>query len=320
MTIPLEFERRDSGDFVVRRSSLARLREHGAGSAVEVMQLRLDKTIQDNGVRQRGVLAPPEFSGTNSRQLFLKRHFHDAALESPDLGDGRKEFEAILRCEAAGIPVVKVIAYGALRNHESIPTGSFLITEEAGGGIAADKLTHCWRADPELRGATQELRHSLIRSVAATASLLYNSGLYHQDLYWSHFFPEYKEEQLDVVATLIDLQRIVAPKSTTSKLLYLLKDLAQLRISMERVGLSNAEIQLFYDEYFQSATPLFNRFINSQIPFLAWLRCWKRLMNLKAEHDPESVRRRIKIEGGREPFPTGIPHSSSRLVLLDAAG
>lgn len=301
------FQVDDQQQITTRSDARGLLKQVGIATSVEALTIPLSQTLRDVDGRQTGIVNGVE----TSTKLFLKRHLQHENTSKDFIQDGEKEFEAVQLCERAGVPTLKVLACGKNDNPDAGPIGSFLITSEAGGGISANQLSHSWRSDPGNRSKTSSIRHDLIVSIAETTHKLHAAKLYHQDLYWTHFFPS-RSEDGKVTAHLIDVQRLTHSTNVVSRFLFQLKDLAQLRFSMEWVGLNKEEINFFYSKYFSHQESSISKTISTTlVPTMAWMRSLGRLTKLIARRKSRTQAETVAIELGSAPYVSEIPIEAS---------
>ena len=175
-----------------------------------------------------------------ARGAYLKKHHVKTLLSRlrAKLGigagqtAGRVEAQNVGRLAAAGIGVMRLLAYGEeLRGDGRLE--SFVLTEELEDYTPLDdflrrRFTEC-RAHRRTLADHQVQR--LLRQVATLAGGFHRAGYNHRDLYCCHFFiSESEPGQFDV--KLIDLQRVQRRRRFRRR--WLVKDLAQLAYSAPR--------------------------------------------------------------------------------------
>ncbi len=303
-----EFQYDDQQQITTRSDAKQLLKEVGIVTSVDALTIPLAQTLRDVDGRQTGIL-----NAVGGSKVFLKRHLQHESTSKDFIQDGEKEFKAVQLCERAGVPTLQVLACGKNDNPDAGSIGSFLITAEAGGGISANQLSHSWRCDPSNRNTTSSMRNELIVSIAETIHKLHAANLYHQDLYWTHFFPS-RSEDGKVTSHLIDVQRLTRGTNAVSRFLFQLKDLAQLRFSMEWVGLNSEEINFFYSRYFSHQQKSISKTITTTLaPTLVWMRSLGRLTKLKARRKSRTLEETVAIELGFAPYLSEIPHAATRV-------
>jgi heptose I phosphotransferase len=92
----------------------------------------------------------------------------------------------------------------------------------------------------------RRFRRRLLGEVADVVARLHGAGFYHRDLYLSHFFLDDGADG-DVGLTLIDLQRMIAPRMRRRR--WIVKDLAALDYSTPAGAVSVRDRLRWYRRY-----------------------------------------------------------------------
>ncbi|HXV19508.1 MAG TPA: lipopolysaccharide kinase InaA family protein [Desulfuromonadales bacterium] len=182
------------------------------------------------------------------RAFYLKRNrFHwvefwkrVSRLKWPPRG-ALVEWKNILAVQEAGIPTVSPVAMGECVKF-GIDMASFTLTEELYQTVPLDAVFQR-ELGGSLDDAGRQKKRRLTLQLAATARKLHGSGMYHQDLYLSHFYLGPGE-----TLYLIDLQRVGRRSRVPTR--YRVKDLGQLNYSADFTGgISRADRMRFFLAY-----------------------------------------------------------------------
>ena len=192
------------------------------------------------------------------RLAYVKRHTHSMHPSA-----GWEEATAVGLCQSAGVACVEVLAAGRISNQHGDCTGSVLITA-AVSHISSPPGSVIGLAPPESLslfvtfqlqnlsgGPTREesaQRREWLQQLANTVKRLHAARLYHGDLYLQHAFPQSDSKGQSQVA-LIDLQLL---KQSTGVMGWYrwIKDLWQLRFSLDRLNCDPATVRHWYECYF----------------------------------------------------------------------
>lgn len=224
------------------------LRARGWTTVAAVMQAVDVERIRTKGDRDNCWVQFPD-----GRRAFLKRHWEPVSRSPEALASsGLAESEAVERCESSGVPAVKTIAAGERISCDPA-TGrpvreSFYLSEAFNQPSGFDRIKRMWDEGRQNHPSMVEERRGMIVAAARSVRRLHAAGLYHQDLFWQHLFFE-KDAAGRLVARMIDLQRAINPPPVLVAH-YWLKDMEQLRFSMQRMRFTSDEIELWYRAYF----------------------------------------------------------------------
>lgn len=160
---------------------------------------------------------------------------------------GRVEASNIHRLNRAGIPSMRLIAFGE-ELHADGRLESLVLTEELAGYTQLDHFLRArFTADELSQPAGAEALHRLIREVARVANKFHRLGYNHRDFYCCHFF--IREGLLGSFRVhLIDLQRVQHRRFWRRR--WIVKDLAQLAYSAPRELIGCKERVAFLHAYF----------------------------------------------------------------------
>lgn len=194
------------------------------------------------------------------RLAYVKR-FHLSA----DPSEGWDEANSIGACQAAGAASADVLAAGRIFDAQGNCTGSVFITaavlhfspesDDATDRTLVESLSlfvlfqqlNC-RTSTNLEVVTQ--CREWLRLLARTVSRLHSGQLTHGDLYLHHAYPQTNAHGQTEVA-LIDLQLLRQSTGVTFWYLWI-KDLWQLRFSLDRLQVDAATVRHWYECYFAS--------------------------------------------------------------------
>lgn len=165
-------------------------------------------------------------------------------LKAPVLG-ARNEARAIRALEAAGVPTLRLVAFGE-RGLNPARQRSFIITEEIAPAISLEEHTRDWLRHPP---PLQEKR-LLLRHVADMTRRMQAAGINHRDFYLCHFLLDTAEplRRERVLTRLIDLHRVRVRQPLP--LDWRAKDLAALWYSARECGLSRRDELRFLRVYY----------------------------------------------------------------------
>ena len=206
-------------------------------------------------------IAIPARSGQPASIAFLKRHRAEGRVAMA----GWKEAWAAKHCASMGVPCGEVVAVGLCRHGIPTPDGraysSLFLSGLVGEGL------NVYDAILSLEeNAQQEQRlREILNAAAVTTARMHSAGLFHGDCHFQHFILENRSPD-PLQVRLIDLQqlrRIALRKS----LYFWLKDMAQLRYSMTRLGIYSQWAEFWYDRY--------SEHLESQ-QLILWMNSWRR--------------------------------------------
>lgn len=165
----------------------------------------------------------------------------------PSATAGRTEATNIARLNRAGIPSMRLMAFGE-KLHRDGRLESFVLTEELAGFMQLDHfLRFRFPAHEASAGHGDTDLGLLIRKVAQCASQFHRLGYNHRDLYCCHFF--IREGSCGgFQVNLIDLQRVQHRRRFRRR--WIVKDLAQLAYSAPRERIGCRERVAFLHAYF----------------------------------------------------------------------
>jgi heptose I phosphotransferase len=165
-------------------------------------------------------------------------------LKAPVTG-ARNERDAIRRLEEAGVPTMRVVAFGE-RGANPARRDSFIITRELAPTVDLDVFTRDWPGSPPAFA----LKRALIAEVARMTGAMHRAGLQHRDCYLCHFLLD-----TDALAQgrprlyVIDLHRARARMPMPPR--WRNKDLAALYYSSLAIGLTRRDFFHFLRHYFK---------------------------------------------------------------------
>jgi len=236
------------------------------------------------GWRQRAMLELPDAAGVPQR-LFIKRFSktpRSALRNKPrhvddELGVAGIERHWILSLGAMGIPVPKVVAYGADRVAGGSRRSAIVLADV--GGVALEKWVeaHPSSAPRELVIALADLIHRL-----------HGAGFIHRDLYLSHVYLTNGDPRSPELR-LIDLQRVML--RPWPRMRWRVRDLAQLDYSTPP-GIAGTITRLRFMKRYLGGASL------RSTEARRWLRRIASKRAKIATHDAR-LRKRKLSEGGR---------------------
>ncbi|QDT55121.1 Alpha-D-kanosaminyltransferase [Caulifigura coniformis] len=240
---------------LVNRQMSLRLRSMGWTSCRAVMQAsNVDVLRETNGRDNCRVELGAGSPGHGPRFGYLKRHrertksrlFRDQFVPA-----GWNEAEAVGLCERSGVATMRVLA-----------TGFEKAGEETGAAVESFSLTEAIRGESGFHTARRwhdegifdesevvALRREMISAAADLVRRMHFAGLAHQDLFWQHLFFEPRTDGR-LAARVIDVQRMIRPGSMAAWSYFWIKDMEQLRFSMQRMGFRDDDVKHWYQCYF----------------------------------------------------------------------
>jgi len=154
-------------------------------------------------------------------------------------------------CERAGVPTMRLLATGYQKTGEEVGASveSFSLTE-AIRGESGFHTARRWHDEgifdePEVVA----LRRRMIAAAADLVRRMHFAGLAHQDLFWQHLFFETRPDGR-MTARVIDLQRMIRPASAAAWGYFWIKDMEQVRFSLQRMGFRDGDVAHWYQCYF----------------------------------------------------------------------
>jgi heptose I phosphotransferase len=193
-------------------------------------------------------------SSQSPQAAYLKRHrerVRPRSLRGEFVPAGWNEAEAVGLCERSGVRTMRVLACGFEKSGEEMGAHvqSFSLTEAIRGESGYQTVMR-WQAEgtydePEVKAERREM-------IAAAADLvrrMHFAGLAHQDLFWQHLFFE-RAADARLTARVIDVQRMIRPTSFAGWCYLWIKDLEQIRFSMQRMGFRDEDVAHWYRCYF----------------------------------------------------------------------
>ncbi len=234
---------------LVHREMMLRLRSRGWTSCRAVMAADDVEVLRETNGRDNCRVD----LGDGLPQGYLKRHTETPRtrfLRGEFRPAGWNEAEAVGLCERSGVPTMRILATGyEWPSSAGERVISFSLTEAVRGECGFQTAT-AWQAngtfhDPE----TVDMRRAMIAAAADLVRRMHFAGLAHQDLFWTHLFFESLPDGR-VTARVIDVQRMVRPESRAAWVYFWIKDLEQIRFSMQRMGFTAADVEYWYECYF----------------------------------------------------------------------
>ena len=238
-TISFDIEHWDDGRLLVNGRFAELLKANGLTSFESLFNHSDGEIVRqlDNRATSRIVLR-----GQRSEEaVFLKRHERASLAQRarpllrgslPTLG-ARREWDAILRFHAAGLPTMTPVAFGESEGRSLVMTqdlhakGTLLAwVNETFAGAGAETS-----ASP---ATITSLVRRLAEQIAEIARRMHDCGMHHQDFYLNHLLYCGAIEEFDI--RVIDLGRVRQPRRLARR--WIIKDLAQLDFSARRLGCS----------------------------------------------------------------------------------
>jgi hypothetical protein len=154
-------------------------------------------------------------------------------------------------CERSGVATMRILATGFEKSGDEMgsPVESFSLTE-AIRGESGFHTARRWHDEgifdqPEVVA----LRRAMTSATADLVRRMHFAGLAHQDLFWQHVFFETRPDG-SLSARVIDVQRMIRPISTAAWSYFWIKDMEQIRFSMQRMGFRDDDVAHWYQCYF----------------------------------------------------------------------
>ncbi|NIA22493.1 MAG: hypothetical protein GWP05_11150, partial [Anaerolineaceae bacterium] len=274
----------DDHRMIVIERFLPALRELGLDTVEAVMAYRGGRSFRDVPDRLT-VRIPFARSDGGESAIYLKRHqrvdtgawLDGLVFWRKPLSRAEAEYRNIFALLEHGIATPQLVAMGQ-EHRWSIRQGSFLMTEEIPGGMAADDfLKEHFAAD----GSDFRKKRLLVRQIARLAARRFHgAGFYHRDFYLCHFFvrprppagqdpchPEGQSDEAGVpcsrlrghadaepeadpyILHLIDLQRVRHCRRRQVGSRWIVKDLAALAYSAPAGVITRTDKVRFLREY-----------------------------------------------------------------------
>jgi len=241
---------------LVGRDFALRLRSLGWTSCRAVMEATNVEVIRETNGRDNcrvDFRTEPSASPT-PRSGYLKRHrehVRTRALRGGFVPAGWNEAEAVGLCERSGVATMRLLATGFDRSGDepgSLVT-SFSLTETISGesGFQTARRWHDEGVFDE--PGTVQLRQEMIAAAAELVRRMHFAGLAHQDLFWQHLFFE-AQPGGRLTARVIDVQRMIRPQSLAAWIYFWIKDMEQIRFSMQRMRFPDQDVDDWYRCYF----------------------------------------------------------------------
>jgi heptose I phosphotransferase len=263
--IPPGFVALDEGRLLCHRDFVSALAERGWTTSTNVLDAKDVDVFRKLPDRENVRVT---FDGPRGKWLgYLKRH--QAPLEPAEMGPGFYEAQASLWCQAAGVGVAPVIAFG--RDDRG---RDFFLSQDLVGFEPSDD----WLKRVEREGAPLERINDLFRALGRTIGRLHAAGLFHRDLYWCHLFV-HETEPGDFDVRLIDLQRIHRPRWRLWR--WRLKDLGQFAFAFPPGWGSQEDLRTWFAAYRQKDhlgafdIPLLNA-VQMRARFYGWRENYRR--------------------------------------------
>jgi|GEM_PF-2598727 len=196
------------------------------------------------------------------RLAFVKRFHH-----SSEPSAGWDEANSVGSCQAAGVACSDVLAAGRIFNEQGDCTGSVFITAAVSHfssdreGVQEPRLVESlslfvlFFQQHLLTNSNAEVViecREWLRQLARTVSQLHVAQLTHGDLYLHHAYPKAAADGETEVA-LIDLELLRRSTGVTFWYLWI-KDLWQLRFSLDRLQADAGTVQHWYECYFANGS------------------------------------------------------------------
>jgi len=162
-------------------------------------------------------------------------------LRLPVLG-AENEWKAIDKLKSIDVDTMTYVAYGKIGINPAKQL-SFIITEDLAGCISLEDYCLSWTENLP----PNELRLTIIRTVAKISRALHEHGVNHRDFYICHFLLDINEDVSEPRLYLIDLHRAQIRKQVPNR--WIVKDIAGLWYSMIEVDMFGDGLELFKREY-----------------------------------------------------------------------
>lgn len=241
---------------LVHREMSLRLRARGWTSCNAVMSATdVDVLRETNGRDNCRVRLAPDSQENGPQYGYLKRH-RESERRRLSRGElrpaGWNEAEAVGLCERSGVPTMRILATGFERRLS--PGGSdrmtsFSLTEAIKGDSGYDTAMNWHAAGAFSEPEVVALRRKMIAAAADLVRRMHFAGLAHQDLFWQHLFFDAQPDGR-LAARVIDVQRMVRPGSPGAWSYFWVKDMEQIRFSMQRMGFTDGDVKHWYRCYF----------------------------------------------------------------------
>lgn len=198
--------------------------------------------------RWRGRLRLPDEAG-REHVFYLKRFdgipvgylLRSRLRDGSPSGPAAREVANARRLHAAGVPTVRIAAWG-IERRARLERRSFVLTRAA-PGEALERLLGELAALPRPR--LRVVRRALLAATADVVRRLHAARLVHRDLYLSHLFADAQSDPPAI--TLIDIQRIMRPRWRWRR--WVVKDLAALDYSTPRWAVSTTDRLRWLERY-----------------------------------------------------------------------
>jgi hypothetical protein len=240
---PDGFVKLDEGRLQVHPDLVSHFRARGWNYLDNVLRDSDVSVTEERDIRDNCTVTLRNEESADQVRVYLKRHRDQGR---PHAHEAHAEADAVERCRKAGVACMKIAAVGSRADVKDGNWHSFFMSVEVGAGKSAYDLAAEICSLPA--GDRERELTSLLSEVASVLVQLHHARLFHRDCYLQHFILESSDDAKPSVR-LIDLQG--TRKLTGSKAVYAqIKDLEHLAHSMRGLGLSNVEIQLWYQTYF----------------------------------------------------------------------
>ena len=243
------------GHLTVHPKYLVLLQHNGLTDLSSVFRFdggeRLDKAGLDRWRERRRFVLSDLCGGSHT--FYVKRYERPPVFQQvrrilsgrPRESTAGREWHAIARLAAAGIPVPERVAFGQ-QMCGWVESRSFLMLAAVRG-----RSLECWLPEHWQRGAAGERlrrQRQMIRRLAAQVAAFHAAGFVHRDLYASHIFLVDSDDPGDrpPLFVFIDLQRVFRPRWRRTR--WVVKDLAALSFSTAR-SVSQTDRLRFWREY-----------------------------------------------------------------------
>lgn len=256
---------------LVRRDVALKLRARGWTSCRAVMEAADVDVLRTTNGRDNCRVEFNDASAAGPRLGYLKRHVEGARwklFRAADRRAGWNEAEAVGMCERSGVATMRVLAAGYEQRATDVASravyASFSLTEGIGGESGFQTAMR-WQAEGVFdQPDCIKLRREMISGAADLVRRMHFAGLTHQDLFWQHLFFT-RDPDGRLTARVIDVQRVIRPKNAAAGAYFWIKDMEQMRFSMQRMGFSGEDAAHWYRSYFATGT------LSPRMQFLAAL-------------------------------------------------